>query len=134
MFSQRAHVVLLHSPASIDAYARRYNIMKLTGSDGELWDLNKLKKKIPHLNYDNGRFPILGAIVQPRAGNARHDSAAWGYARAADSYGVDIIQNCEVIGVKRKNGNIESLEKAILHIFDLAVTLVKQKSDFNVNS
>ena len=110
MFSQRAHVVLLHSPGSIDAFARRYNTMKLTGSDGELWDLNKLKKKIPHLNYDNGRFPILGAIVQPRAGNARHDSAAWGYARAADSYGVDILQNCEVTGVNRKNGVIESLQ------------------------
>ena len=65
MFSQRAHVVLIHSPGALDAYARRYNTMKLTGSDGELWSLEKLKKKIPHLNYDNGRFPILGAIVQP---------------------------------------------------------------------
>jgi len=110
MFSQRAHVVLIHSPASLDAYARRYNTMKLTGSDGELWDLKTLKRKIPHLNYNNVRFPILGAIVQPRAGNARHDSAAWGYARAADSLGVDIIQNCEVTGVSRKNGTIESLQ------------------------
>ena len=110
MFSQRAHVSLFHSPGAKDTNARRYNIMRLHGTDGELWDLEKLKKNIPHLNYDDARFPIMGAVVQPRAGNARHDSAVWGYARAADSYGVDIIQNCEVTGVKRKNGIIESLE------------------------
>ena len=110
MFSQRAHVALFHSPGAKDANARRYNTMRLNGTDGELWDLDKLKKNIPHLNYNDARFPIMGAAVQPRAGNARHDSAVWGYARAADSLGVDIIQNCEVTGVKRLNGNIESLQ------------------------
>ena len=110
MFSQRAHVSLFHSPSARDGAARRYNIMRLHGTDGELWDLDTLKNNIPHLNYDNARFPILGAAVQKRAGNARHDSAVWGYARAADSLGVDIIQNCEVTGVKRSQSNIESLE------------------------
>ncbi len=110
MFSQRAHVSLLHSPSAKDAAARRYNIMRLHGTDAELWDLDKLKKNIPHLNYNDARFPIFGAAVQPRAGNARHDSVAWGYARAADELGVDIIQNCEVTSVTRKNGNIESLQ------------------------
>ena len=110
MFSQRAHVALFHSPGAKDANARRYNTMRLNGTDGELWNLDKLKKNIPHLNYNDARFPIMGAAVQPRAGNARHDSAVWGYARAADSLGVDIIQNCEVTGVKRLNGNIESLQ------------------------
>ena len=106
MFSQRAHVSLLHSPAARDAAARRYNTMRLTGSDGELWDLETLKREIPHLNYDNARFPIIGAAVQRRAGSARHDAVAWGYARAADSRGVDIIQNCEVTGVRRENGRV----------------------------
>jgi len=78
MFSQRAHVSLLHSPSAKDAAARRYNIMRLHGTDAELWDLDKLKKNIPHLNYNDARFPIFGAAVQPRAGNARHDSVAWG--------------------------------------------------------
>jgi sarcosine oxidase subunit beta len=110
MFSQRAHVSLFHTPAARDAAARRYNVMRLHGTDGELWDLDVLQKNIPHLNYNDARFPILGAAVQPRAGNARHDSVAWGYARAADSLGVDIIQNCEVTGVTRKNGKIESLQ------------------------
>ncbi|HSH42345.1 MAG TPA: oleate hydratase [Arenicellales bacterium] len=111
MFSQRAHVTLLHSPAARDAAARRYNIMRLTGSDAELWDLDTLKREIPHLNYGpDARFPIIGAAVQRRAGNARHDAVAWGYARAADSRGVDIIQNCEVTGVTRENGRVTGLE------------------------
>ena len=84
--------------------------MRLHGTDAELWDLDTLKKNIPHLNYNDARFPIMGAAVQRRAGNARHDSAVWGYARAADSLGVDILQNCEVTGVKRSQNNIESLE------------------------
>ena len=110
MFSQRAHVSLFHSPGARDGAARRYNIMRLHGTDAELWDLETLKKNIPHLNYEDARFPIMGAAVQRRAGNARHDSAVWGYARAADSLGVDILQNCEVIGVKRSQNNIESLD------------------------
>ena len=110
MFSQRAHISLFHSPATRDAAARRYNIMSLNGTEAELWNLNELKKNIPHLNYGDARFPILGAAVQRRAGNARHDSVAWGYARAADQFGVDILQNCEVLGVTRNKGRIESLQ------------------------
>lgn len=111
MFSQRAHVTLLHSPTARDAAARRYNTMRLTDSDGELWSLDRLKKEIPHLNYGpDARFPIIGASVQPRAGNARHDAVAWGYARAADMRGVDIIQQCEVTGVVRDAENVTGLE------------------------
>jgi sarcosine oxidase subunit beta len=110
MFSQRAHVSLLHSPAARDSAARRYNTMRLTGADGELWDLATLKRNIPHLNYSlDARFPITGAAVQPRAGTARHDAVAWGYARAADQCGVDIIQNCEVTGVTRDGGQVTDL-------------------------
>ena len=110
MFSQRYHVSLFHSPAARDAAARRYNSMRLTGSDGELWDLDTLKAEIPHLNYNSARFPITGAAVQKRAGNARHDAVAWGYARGADLRGVDIIQNCEVTGVKREGGRVTGVE------------------------
>ncbi len=111
MFSQRAHVTLLHSPAARDAAARRYNTMRLTGSDGELWDLPTLKRKIPHLNYGpDARFPIIGASAQLRAGSARHDAVAWGYARAADQRGIDILQNCEVTGVLRDGGKVTGVE------------------------
>ncbi|NND81795.1 MAG: sarcosine oxidase subunit beta family protein [Gammaproteobacteria bacterium] len=110
MFSQRAHVALFHSPGARDAYARRYNTMRLTGSDGELWGLEQLKNEIPHLNYNDARFPITGAAVQRRAGTARHDAVAWGYARAADQLGVDIIQNCEVTAVRRDGGRVHALQ------------------------
>ena len=111
MFSQRAHISLFHSTATRDAAARRYNTMFLHGTDAELWSLDELKKNVPHLNYEsNARFPIMGAAVQRRAGTARHDAVAWGYARGADQYGVDIIQNCEVKGIIRDNGLITNLE------------------------
>ena len=110
MFSQRAHITLLHTPAARDAAARRYNTMRLTGSDGELWDLDALKRAVPHLNYDNARFPIIGAAVQRRAGTARHDAVAWGYARAADQLGVDIIQNCDVTGITRDANRVSAVQ------------------------
>ena len=110
MFSQRAHISLLHTPAARDGAARRYNTMRLTGTDAEIWDLPTLKQEVPHLNYNNARFPIMGAAVQRRAGSARHDAVAWGYARGADSFGVDILQNCEVTGVVRDGGRVTAVE------------------------
>ena len=112
MFSQRSHVTLLHSPGAIDAASRNYNTMRLTDTpDAEIWDLETLKKTIPHLNYGpNSRFSIMGAAVHKRAGTARHDAVVWGYARAADSLGVDILQNCEVTGMVRESGKVVSLE------------------------
>ncbi len=111
MFSQRGHVTVLHSPGAIDTFSRTYNTLRMTGSDGEFWDLDTLKKNIPHLNYAaDARFPIYGATVQPRAGTARHDAVVWGYARAADALGVDLIQNCEVTGITRDADRIASLQ------------------------
>lgn len=112
MFSQRSHISLLHSPGAIDGAARNYNTMRLTGTpDAEIWDLATLKRAVPHLNYaPDARFPIMGAAVQKRAGTARHDAVAWGYARAADARGVDIIQNCKVEGISCEGGRITALE------------------------
>ena len=111
MFSQRSHVGLYHSPSALNLATRRYNIMLQTGSDAEIWPLEHLKSKIPHLNYaPDARFPIHGALVQKRAGTARHDAVAWGYARAADALGVDIIQQCEVTGMTRSHNKITAVE------------------------
>jgi len=86
--------------------------MRQTGNDdAEIWDLEKLKQTVPHLNYaPDARFPIMGAAVHKRAGTARHDAVAWGYARAADQLGVDIIQNCEVTGINRDAAKITSVQ------------------------
>ena len=111
MFSQRSHITLLHSPGAVDAAARRYNTLRLTGTPAEIWGLDELRRNVPHLAYGpEARFPIIGAAVQRRAGTARHDAVAWGYARAADQRGVDILQNCEVTGVQREGARISVLD------------------------
>jgi heterotetrameric sarcosine oxidase beta subunit len=97
MFSQRGQVVLAHGPAQLDGLARRGNIMRLNGIDAELLDRGEVMRLLPYLDYSKeARFPIWGGLLQGRAGTARHDAVAWGYARAAASLGVDIIENCEV--------------------------------------
>ncbi|NDV86521.1 sarcosine oxidase subunit beta family protein [Aurantimonas aggregata] len=110
MVSQRGVINLFHSDAQRDAYARRGNAMRLHGVDAELIDAEVLRARLPYLDFDNARFPIKGALVQPRGGTVRHDAVAWGYARGADRLGVDVIQHCEVTGIRRENGRISGVE------------------------
>ena len=104
MVSQRGIVNIYHNDAQRDAFARRGNAMRLNGADAELLDEDGIRKLCPFLDYDNARFPIRGGLMQRRGGSVRHDAVAWGFARAADSRGVDIIQQCEVSGFTMKNG------------------------------
>lgn len=104
MVSQRGILNLAHSDAQRDAYTRRGNAMRMAGADAELLDVEAVRKMVPFLNFDNARFPIKAGLWQPRGGTVRHDAVAWGYARGADSRGVDIIQNCEVTGFQMENG------------------------------
>ncbi|MCC2688222.1 MAG: sarcosine oxidase subunit beta [Rhizobiaceae bacterium] len=110
MVSQRGVINLYHSDGQRDAFARRGNAMRINGIDAELLDLAALRKMLPFLNYDHARFPVMGGLLQRRGGTARHDAVVWGYARAADRLGVDIIQNCEVTGFVRENGRITGVE------------------------
>ena len=104
MMSQRGIINLYHSDAQRDAFIRRGNTMRLHGADAKLLNQNQLRKMCPFLDFENARFPVMGGLLQQRAGTARHDAVAWGYARAADQRGVDIIQNCEVTDFIIKNG------------------------------
>jgi heterotetrameric sarcosine oxidase beta subunit len=110
MVSQRGIFNIYHNDAQRDSYARRGNAMRLHGVDAELLDQAQLRKEIPYLDYDNARFAVQGALVQRRAGTARHDAVAWGYARAADQLGVDIIENCEVTGIDIENGIVKGVQ------------------------
>ncbi|MEM1307354.1 MAG: FAD-dependent oxidoreductase, partial [Pseudomonadota bacterium] len=110
MVSQRGIINLVHTDGQRDQAARRGNQMRINGIDAELWDAETTRKHLPMLNFDNARFPIKGGLVQKRAGTARHDAVAWGYARGASSRGVDIIQNCEVTGFIREGGRITGVE------------------------
>lgn len=98
MVSQRGVLNLCHSDAQRDAFARRGNAMRLHGADAELLDRDGVRRLAPFLNFDQERFPIQGGLLQKRGGTARHDAVVWGYARAASDLGVDIVQNCEVLG------------------------------------
>jgi heterotetrameric sarcosine oxidase beta subunit len=111
MVSHRGQVVLAVSPIQMDVFARRGNIMRLHGIDAELLDRGEVMELLPYLDYSkDARWPIWGAIHQPRAGTARHDAVAWGYARAASDYGVHIIENCEVTGIIMDGGKVTGVE------------------------
>ena len=106
MLSQRGQVVLGHSPAQMDVLARRGNTMVLNGIEAELLERRDVQRLLPYLDYSSAaRFPIWGGLLQRRAGTVRHDAVAWGYARAADAFGVDIIEGCEVTAILR-NGDV----------------------------
>ncbi|RUX69458.1 MULTISPECIES: sarcosine oxidase subunit beta [unclassified Mesorhizobium] len=110
MFSQRGCLNLAHTPAQFDDYARRGNAMRHLGVDAELMTKAEIKRLIPALDIsDNARFPVVGGLMQRRAGTARHDAVAWGYARGADRRGVDIIENCEVTGFLRDGDRISGV-------------------------
>ncbi len=110
MVSQRGILNLFHSDPQRDAFARRGNSMLLAGADAVLLDENLIRKMCPFLDYENARFPVKGALWQPRGGTVRHDAVVWGYARGADRLGVDIIQNCEVTGFDIQDGICRGVE------------------------
>jgi sarcosine oxidase subunit beta len=111
MFSQRGVMNLGHSLQDMRDIERRVNANRLNGVDGEVVTPAQIKEMIPFINL-NTRYPVLGASLQRRGGVARHDAVAWGYARAADALGVDIIQNCEVTGIRRDGGAVVGVETA----------------------
>lgn len=97
MLSQRGMLVLAHSEMEMETSARTVNAMQINGIDAELFSPDDVRRVAPLLNFEpDARYPIHGGVWQGRGGTARHDAVAWGYARAADRFGVDIIQNCEV--------------------------------------
>ena len=112
MVSQRGILNLIHSDPQRDAFARRANAMQISNAGSVLLGPDEIRRKVPFLDYDNARFPIQGALWQPRGGTVRHDAVAWGYARGADRKGVDIIQNCEVTGIDVEDGVVRGVQTA----------------------
>jgi len=111
MFSQRGVMNLGHNLQDMRDIYRRSNANRLNGIDSEILTPAEIKAKVPAMNVSSdARYPVLGASFQPRGGVARHDAVAWGFARAADARGVDIIQNCEVTGIRRENGAVCGVE------------------------
>jgi sarcosine oxidase subunit beta len=111
MFSQRGVLNLGHNLQDMRDIERRVNANRLNGIDGEVVSPQRIKEIAPLINISpDSRYPILGASWQPRGGTARHDAVAWGYARGADALGVDLIQQTEVTGIRRKDGVVIGVE------------------------
>ncbi|MBV7297335.1 sarcosine oxidase subunit beta family protein [Enterovibrio paralichthyis] len=113
MFSQRGVLNLGHTLQDMRDIERRVSANRLNGIDSEVLDTKAVQDLVPLLDCsDNARYPVLGASWQPRGGVARHDAVAWGFARAADSLGVDLIQQTEVTGLRIEDGRIKGVETA----------------------
>ena len=111
MYSPRGVMNLGHSLQDMRDIERRVNANRLNGVDGVVLTARQVKDRVPIINDSpSARYPILGASFQPRGGVARHDAVAWGFARGADARGVDIIQQCEVTGLRRENGAMVGVE------------------------
>jgi sarcosine oxidase subunit beta len=111
MLSQRGVLNLAHNEHDIREGRRRINANRLNGIDAEWLDAAALKRFCPILNLSaDVRYPVLGATLQRRGGVARHDAVAWGFARAADALGVDIVENCEVTAIRTVRGRVTGIE------------------------
>ncbi|HRP79217.1 MAG TPA: sarcosine oxidase subunit beta family protein [Aquamicrobium sp.] len=112
MFSQRGVMMLAHNVHDVQVLKRHVHANRLNGVDNEWLTPEQAKEFCPPLNISKGaRYPVMGAALQRRGGTARHDAVAWGYARAAAARGVDIIQNCEVTGIRRaREGHVLGVE------------------------
>ena len=111
MFSQRGVMNVAHNLHDVRELKRRWHANRLNDIDCEWLSTQQVKKFCPVINTSpNIRYPVLGATLQRRAGTARHDAVAWGYARGADAMGVDIIQNCEVTNLIIDSGKVKGIE------------------------
>ena len=130
MHSPRGQIVLNHSDAQRDGAVRRGNAMINRGDEAELLTRDDVRRMVPYLNFDSARFPIYGGLLQRRAGTARHDAVAWGYARAADERGVDLVQNCEVTGIDMKNGKVTGVQttRGVIRAPKIAVVVAGRSS------
>ena len=111
MFSPRGVLNLGHTLQEMRDIERRVNANRLNGIDGEVLNPAEIEARVPLLNCSpSARYPVLGASWQPRGGVARHDAVAWGYARAADALGVDLIQQTPVAGIRVEDGRVAGVE------------------------
>ena len=110
MFSPRGVMMLAQTQHEIRGYKRTAQANALQGVSTEFISPEKVKSLVPIINIDGPRYPVLGALWQSRGGTARHDAVAWGYARACSDMGMDIIQQCEVTGIRHINGQVQGVE------------------------
>jgi sarcosine oxidase subunit beta len=109
MLRQDGLIALAHSPHELESLRRWANAIRMNGVAAEMLDEKQIRELVPILNT-RPRFPIVGGLMQRRAGISRHDATVWGYARGASQYGADLIQNCEVTGFRASGDRITAVE------------------------
>jgi sarcosine oxidase subunit beta len=109
MFSPRGVMMLAQTEHEVRGYRRTEYANALQGVDTRFIGPNEVKRLVPIMNIHGPRYPVLGALWQPRGGTARHDAVAWGYARACSAMGMDVIQNCEVTGIESVGGQVSAV-------------------------
>jgi sarcosine oxidase subunit beta len=112
MFSQRGVISLAHSEHELEINRRWANATRMSGVDSQILSAAEIKKLAPRINLQS-RYPILGGFIQRRGGISRHDAVVWGYARAANALGVDIVQNCEVVGFDVRDGRAKGVRTSL---------------------
>ena len=118
MYSPRGYIDLAHSDGELESFVCRANAMCLGGADAQILTPEEIKNLEPSINLDaKTRFPICGALYQPNGGLIRHDAVAWGFARSASNLGVDIVENCRVIGFGIQGNRVISVETGRGRIF-----------------
>jgi sarcosine oxidase subunit beta len=129
MFSQRGNLELSHSMEELEMNRRWATAMAMNGIDSELMSPEGISRLVPILDI-NCRFPVAGGFIQRRAGISRHDAVVWAYARAASAAGVDIIQDCEVLGFESSDSRITSAvtSKGTLHANRFALCVAGHSS------
>ena len=110
MFSPRGVMMLAQTEHEVRGYERTAHANALQGVKTEFISPQRVKELVPIMNINGPRYPVLGALWQARGGTARHDAVAWGYARACSDMGMDIIQKCEVTGVRQEGGNVTGVD------------------------
>ena len=110
MFSPRGVLMLAQTEHEVRGWKRTAHANALQGVESEYVDAQRVKELCPIMNIDGPRYPVLGALWQPRGGTARHDAVAWGYARACSAMGMDIIQKCEVTGIRAEGGKVRGVD------------------------
>ena len=111
MYSARGVLSLGHTLQDMRDISRRVNANRLNGIDSELLNADRVKEMVPAINIStDARYPVLGASLQRRGGTARHDAVVWGFARASDALGIDIIQDCEVTDIKIQKGKVTGVD------------------------
>jgi sarcosine oxidase, subunit beta len=129
MFSQRGILSICHSPHELETHRRWCNAIRMNGIDSRLLSREDLRRRVPQLNLD-GRFPVSGGFLQERGGISRHDAVVWAYARRAAAAGVDLVQQCEVVGMDCSENRVTALRtsRGVIHAGEVALCVAGNSS------